>query len=170
MNPDARSGRCKQPDSEVKVLAPQSCPTLCDPKDCSLPGSSVHGVLQTRILESESESRSVMSETLFDPTDYTVHGILRARILEWIALPIFRGSSQPRDRTQASHIAVDSLPPAELSGKPPGVGSGSKSAGLIEAERTATSEKKGEVDRWRLEFSCSFPFQPQQAEHHSPNQ
>ena len=108
--------------------------------------------------------------TLFDPMDHTVHGILQARILEWIALPIFRVSSQPRDRTQASHIAADSLPPAELSGKPPGVGSGSKSAGLIEAERTATSEKKGELDRWRLEFSCFFPFQPQQAEHRSPNQ
>ena len=29
----------------------QSCPTLCDPVDCSLPGSSVHGILQARILE-----------------------------------------------------------------------------------------------------------------------
>ena len=29
----------------------QSCPTLCDPMDCSLPGSSVHGILQERILE-----------------------------------------------------------------------------------------------------------------------
>ena len=29
----------------------QSCPTLCDPMDCSLPGSSAHGVLQARILE-----------------------------------------------------------------------------------------------------------------------
>ena len=29
----------------------QSCPTLCDPTDCSLPGSSVHGILQARILE-----------------------------------------------------------------------------------------------------------------------
>ena len=29
----------------------QSCPTLCDPMDCSLPGSSVHGVLQARILQ-----------------------------------------------------------------------------------------------------------------------
>ena len=28
-----------------------SCPTLCDPMDCSLPGSSVHGILQARILE-----------------------------------------------------------------------------------------------------------------------
>ena len=29
----------------------QSCPTLCDPVDCSIPGSSVHGILQARILE-----------------------------------------------------------------------------------------------------------------------
>ena len=27
------------------------CPTLCDPMDCSLPGSSVHGILQARVLE-----------------------------------------------------------------------------------------------------------------------
>ena len=32
-------------------LATQSCPTLCDPMDCSPPGSSIHGLLQTRILE-----------------------------------------------------------------------------------------------------------------------
>ena len=29
----------------------QSCPTLCDPMDCSLPDSSIHGILQVRILE-----------------------------------------------------------------------------------------------------------------------
>ena len=29
----------------------QSCPTLCDPTDCSLPGSSVHGIFPARILE-----------------------------------------------------------------------------------------------------------------------
>ena len=33
------------------VLVVQLCPTLCDPMDCSLPGSSVHGILQARILE-----------------------------------------------------------------------------------------------------------------------
>ena len=43
--------------------------------------------------------------TLCDPMDYTVHGILQARILEWAAVPFSRGSSQPRDRTQVSHIA-----------------------------------------------------------------
>ena len=42
--------------------------------------------------------------TLWDPMDYTAHGILQARILEWVAFPFSRGSSQPRDRTQVSHI------------------------------------------------------------------
>ena len=37
--------------------------------------------------------------------DYTVHGIVQARILEWVAIPFSRGSSQPRDRTQVSCIA-----------------------------------------------------------------
>ena len=55
-------------------LIAQSCPTLCDPVNCSLSGSSVHGILQ-------------------------------ARILEWVAMPSSRGSSQPRDLTQVSHIA-----------------------------------------------------------------
>ena len=36
--------------------------------------------------------------------DYTVHGILQARILQWVAIPFSRGSSQPRDQTQVSHI------------------------------------------------------------------
>ena len=52
----------------------QPCLTLCDLKDCSPPGSSVHGTLQ-------------------------------ARILEWVAMPSSRGSSQPRDQTQVFHIA-----------------------------------------------------------------
>ena len=43
--------------------------------------------------------------TLCDPKDYTVHGILQARILEWVAFPFSRGSSQPRHQTQVSHIA-----------------------------------------------------------------
>ena len=35
----------------VCVLVTQSCLTLCDPMDCSLPGSSVYGILQARVLE-----------------------------------------------------------------------------------------------------------------------
>ena len=43
--------------------------------------------------------------TLFDPMDCIVPGILQARMLEWVAFPFSRGSSQPRDWTQVSHIA-----------------------------------------------------------------
>ena len=38
-------------ECEVKALVTQLCPTLCDPMDCSPPGSSVHGIFQARILE-----------------------------------------------------------------------------------------------------------------------
>ena len=43
--------------------------------------------------------------TLWDPMGYTFHGSLQARILEWVAFPFSRGSSQPRDWTQVSCIA-----------------------------------------------------------------
>ena len=43
--------------------------------------------------------------TLCDPMDCTVHGILQAGILEWVAVPFSRGSSQPRDQTQVFRIA-----------------------------------------------------------------
>jgi len=60
----------------------QLCLTLCDPMDCSPPGSSAHGILQ-------------------------------ARILEWVAMPSSRGSSQPRDQTRLLHWQADSLPVAQ---------------------------------------------------------
>ena len=49
----------------------QLCPTLCDSVNCSLPGSSIHGIFQ-------------------------------AGVLEWDAISLSRGSSWPRDQTQAS--------------------------------------------------------------------
>ena len=57
----------------------QKCPTLCDPRDCSPPGSSVRGFLQ-------------------------------AGILWWVAMPSPRGSSQPRDGTPVSYVScIDRL-------------------------------------------------------------
>ena len=41
--------QCMKVKSESEVA--QSCPTLCDPMDCSLPGSSVHGIPQAGVLE-----------------------------------------------------------------------------------------------------------------------
>ena len=52
-----------------------------------------------------SESHSVVSHSLLDTMDYTVHGILQARILEWIAFPFSRGSSPHRNWTRVSCIA-----------------------------------------------------------------
>jgi len=50
------------------------------------------------------------------PPGSSVHGILQARILEWVAIPFSRGSSQPSDRTQVSPaLQADSLP-----SEPPG--------------------------------------------------
>ena len=77
------------------------------------------------------ECHSVMSDSFATPqTIYTVHGNLQARILEWAAVPFSKGSSQPRDRTQVSHISLalqaDSLP-AEPQGKPKNTGVGSLS-------------------------------------------
>ena len=85
------------------VLVAQSCPTLCDPM-CSLPGSSVYGNPQARILEwaaspfskwktaaAAAAAKSLQScLTLCNPTDGSplgspVPGILQARTLEWVA-------------------------------------------------------------------------------------
>ena len=41
--------QCMKVKSESEVA--QSCPTLRDPMDCSLPGSSIHGIFQARVLE-----------------------------------------------------------------------------------------------------------------------
>ena len=48
--------------------------------------------------------------TLCDPMDYTVHGILQARILDWVAFPFSRGSSQARDQTEGPALQMHSLP------------------------------------------------------------
>ena len=62
----------------------------------------------------KSESRSVVSDC--DPMDYTIHGILQARILEGVAVPLSRGSSQPGIKPKSPALQVDSLP-AEPPGK-----------------------------------------------------
>ena len=60
--------------------------------------------LLSAIKRYESESCSVISNSC-NPMDYTVPRILQARILEWVAIPFCRGSSQPGDQTHVSHIA-----------------------------------------------------------------
>ena len=81
----------------------QSCLTLSDPMDCSLPGSSIHGIFQARVLEwgaiafSDKDMLLLLLSwlqscpTLCDPIDggppgSPVPGILQARTLEWVAI------------------------------------------------------------------------------------
>ena len=64
------------------------------------------GVHPTFYLWGEVKWKSLSHVWLCNPKDYTVHGIHQARILEWIAFPFSRGSSQPRDQIQVSHIAA----------------------------------------------------------------
>ena len=72
----------------------QSCPTLSDPMDCSLPGFSVHGIFQARVLAAAAAAaaKSLPScPTLCDPINGSspgsaIPGILQARTLEWVAI------------------------------------------------------------------------------------
>ena len=66
---------------------PQGC-VLCQP--CQVQGLCSH---QGKVKVTQS------FPTLCNPMDYQLHEILQARILEWIAIPFFRGSTQPRDQT-----------------------------------------------------------------------
>ena len=49
--PHSSLSQCVAPWLTFENEVSQSCPTLCDPMDCSLPGSSVHGIFQARTLE-----------------------------------------------------------------------------------------------------------------------
>ena len=66
--------------------------TLCDPIDCCLPGSTVHGILQARILAAAAAAKSLqLCPTPCDPIDGSppgspIPGILQARTLEWVAI------------------------------------------------------------------------------------
>ena len=68
----------------------QSCPTLCDPMDYSLPGSSVYGIFQARTLAAAAKSLQ-LCPILCNPIDgsppgSSVPGILQGRTLEWVAM------------------------------------------------------------------------------------
>ena len=103
--------QCMKVKSEREV--PQSCLTLRDPMDWSLPGSSVHGIFQARVLEwvaiafsklymlacmlsHSTVFDSLLSHGLHSMPGSSVHGIFQTRILEWVAISYCRRSSWPR--------------------------------------------------------------------------
>ena len=59
----------------------QSCPSLCDRMDCSLPGSSVHGILQARILEWVAMPSFRESSRLRDRTHVSYVSCIDRRVL-----------------------------------------------------------------------------------------
>ena len=72
----------------------------------SLTTGNIYGSISLFIVKSLSRVQPFVTPwTVYSPPGSSVHGILQARILEWVAISVSRGSSQPRDRTQVSHIA-----------------------------------------------------------------
>ena len=112
----------------MRAQSLQLCLTLCDPMDCSPPGSSVHGILQAGILEWVATSFSRGSSRPRDRTQvsricrrilYQLSHKGSPRILEWVAYPFSRRSSRPRNRTRVTCIARGFLP-TKLPRKPSG--------------------------------------------------
>ena len=62
------------------------------------------GILQFKFTRKQSVSHSVVSHSLCSPPGSCVCGILKVRMLEWVAIPFFRVTSQARDQTQVSCI------------------------------------------------------------------
>ena len=95
--PSEPSGK---PRNTLESGVAQSCPTLCNPMVCSLPGSSMYGIFQARILEwvalsffkeclAAAAAKSLQScRTLCDPRDSSppIPVILQSRTLEWVAI------------------------------------------------------------------------------------
>ena len=73
--------QCMKLNSESEVT--QSCPTLSDPMDCSLPGSSIHGIFQARVLEWGAITFSDSPTLIIIKTlDRSHHG--RRRVATWV--------------------------------------------------------------------------------------
>ena len=93
----------------ASVVSTKLCLSLCNPMDCSLPGSSVHGILQARILDS-------------------------------VAIPFSRGSSQSRDEPSSPALHADSVP-CKPPGKIPDKTESSKSTMQTELSQVSSSTK-----------------------------
>ena len=78
----------------------QETPKLCVPLHYKMGGAYLAKTHKVTVSYLSCLSRVKVAQlclTLCDPTCYIVHGILQTRILEWLAFPFSRGSSQPRD-------------------------------------------------------------------------
>ena len=93
---------CLSKESESEVA--QSCPTLCDPVDCSLPGSSFHGILQARILEWVAISCSRGSSR---PRDWTwVSRIVGRHFNLWATREVSSCLKEPKFKGKKSTVLL----------------------------------------------------------------
>ena len=111
--------RLLYPASESQSEVTQSCLTLCDPMDCSLPGSSVHGIFQAIVLEWIVISFSRGSSR---PRDQTwVSRILDRCFTVWATREVQQGShSNMKEKSKAlqtSKTWENSAPTNQLSNK-----------------------------------------------------
>ena len=84
----------REPAQHVCVCGPQLCPILCDPMDCSPPGSSVLGIFRTRILE----WIAIPFMEGFSPSNFHSH----CKIKHWIWFIHIRDFSQRVEKCMSS--------------------------------------------------------------------
>ena len=81
---------------EIGLPVEPTSPTLADGVFTAEPTGKTNSCVRAKLLQSYLILCDPMDST---PPGSTVHGIFQARILEWVAVPSSRGSSQPRDQT-----------------------------------------------------------------------
>ena len=108
-------------------LVAQLCLTLCDPMDCNPSGSSVHGIL------------------------------LQARMLEWVAMPSSRESSNPGIEPRSPTLYADSLP-----SEPPGnlMNTGVGSLSLLQRIFLTQELKQGLLHCRQILYQLSYQGSP----------
>ena len=134
----------KWSESEVAQL----CPTLWDPMDYSLPGSSVHGIFRTIAYWAPTNPGSSPFSILSFLPFHNVHGVLKARKLKWFAIPF---SSGPHSVRPLHH-------------DPPVLG-GPTRLSFIELDKAVVHVIRLTSFLW-LWFQCVFPLMPSHNTYH----
>ena len=98
--------QCMKVKSESEVT--QSCPTLTDPMDYSLPGSSVHGILQVRVLEWVAIAFSqIKLDSLLKSSDITL--LIKVHIVKPLAFPVVLYGCESWTIKKVEHPRTDDL-------------------------------------------------------------
>ena len=156
-------------ENEVKVLVAQLCPTLCNPMDYSPPSSSVHGILQTRILQWIQFSSVIQScVTLCHPKDCSAPGlIVHHQLLKNAQTHIHRVG----DAIQPSYPLLSPFPPAFNFSQHQGLSPGISSSNLV--AKALELQLQHQSFQWIFRADSSFcidwsPYTPRDSQESSP--